>query len=56
MQIDLKSQLRFRSKKQIALTEEANKIALNANSDKRIQSKDSMEAFVIIHKKRRNPT
>ena len=55
MQIDLKSQLRFRSEKQNALTEEVNKIALNANSDKRIQSIDSVEAFVIIHKKRRNP-
>ena len=51
MQIDLKSQLRFRSEKQNALTEEVNKIALNANSDKGIQSIDSIEAFVMIHKK-----
>ena len=55
MQIDLKSQLRFRNEKQNALNEEVNKIALSANSDKRIQSIDSLEEFVIIHKKRRNP-
>ena len=55
MQIDLKSQLRFRSEKQNALNEEVNKIALSANSDKRIQSIDSLEEFVIIHKKRKNP-
>ena len=55
MQIDLKSQLRFRSEKQNALNEEVNKIALSAISDKRIQSIDSLEEFVIIHKKRKNP-
>ena len=55
MQIDLKSQLRFRSEKQNALNEEVNKIALSVNSDKRIQSIDSLEEFAIIHKKRKNP-
>ena len=34
----LKSQQRFRSEKHNAFTEEVNKIALSANSDKRLQS------------------
>ena len=39
----LKSQQRFRSKKQNVFTGEVNEIALSANDDKRIQSMDSTE-------------
>ena len=39
----LKSQQRFRSKKQNVFTEEVNKIALSDDADKRIQSIDSIE-------------
>ena len=39
----LKSQQRFRIEKHNILTEEANKIASSANSDKRIQSINSIE-------------
>ena len=41
----LKSQQRFRSKKHNAFTEEINKRALNANSDQRLQSIDSIERY-----------
>ena len=39
----LKSQQRFRIEKHNILTEEANKIASSVNSDKRIQSINSIE-------------
>ena len=41
----LKLQQRFRSKKHNVLTEKINKIALNANDDKRMQSIDSIETY-----------
>ena len=53
----LKSQQRFRSKKHNAFTKEVNKVALNGNDDKRIQSIDSTETYgygtneEIIYKK-----
>ena len=52
-----KSQQRFTSKKHKAFTKEINKIALSANSDKRIQSIDSIDAYAygtskdLIYKK-----
>ena len=39
----LKTQQRFRSEKENVFTEEIDKIALNSNDDKRIQSIDSIE-------------
>ena len=41
----LKSQQRFRSKKQNVFTEEVNKTELSTNNDKRIQSFDSIETY-----------
>ena len=41
----LKSLQRFRSEKHHTSTEEVNKIALSANSDKRVQSIDSTERY-----------
>ena len=41
----LKSLQRFRSEKHNTFTEEVNKIALSANSDKRVQSIDSTERY-----------
>ena len=39
----LKTQERFKSKSYVMVTEDANKIALNSNDDKKIQSIDSTE-------------
>ena len=41
----LKLQLRFRSEKHNVFTEEVNRIALNANDEKRLKSIDSTERF-----------
>ena len=41
----LKSQQRFRSKKNNIFTEGVNKTALSTNNDKRIQSIDSIETY-----------
>ena len=42
----LKTQQRFKSEKHNVFTEEINKIALNSNDDKRMQSVDSIETHV----------
>ena len=53
----LKSQQRFRSKNHNAFTEVVNKVTLNDNDDKGIQSIDSIETYgfgtneEIIHRK-----
>ena len=41
----LKSENKFKSKKNNAFNEEFNQIALNANDDKEIQSIDSIETY-----------
>ena len=41
----LKTQQRFTSKKRNVFTEKINKIALNSNDDKRMQSFDSIETY-----------
>ena len=41
----LKTQQRFKSERHNAFTEKINKIALNSNDDKRIQSLDSIETY-----------
>ena len=41
----LKTQQRFTSKKRNVFTEKINKIALNSNEDKRMQSFDSIETY-----------
>ena len=41
----LKIQQRFNSERHSVFTEENNKIALNLNDDKRIQSNDSIETY-----------
>ena len=52
-QLRLQSQQRFRSKKYSVLTEEADKIGLRVNNDKRIQSFDSIETYTCIWNKQR---
>ena len=42
----LKTQQKFKSEKHNVFTEEINKIALNSNDDKRMQSVDSIETHV----------
>ena len=45
-----KSQQRFKNKRHNVFTEEANKIALYSNDDKRIQSTDSIETHAYEKK------
>jgi hypothetical protein len=43
--VQYRSQLTFRSRKHVIYTQKVNKIALSANDDKRVQSRDGIGSF-----------